>query len=171
MTNGGNILLSEILTRDDCAKCRICCSFDSTDLWETPVISECLAEQIVNSIFPLQEFIRTDDKILLKLNREPDEDLFYCTILDKNSGCKLGDKKPFECQIWPFRIMELNKLRVITVSPVCPVVLKKPLEDIMSLAKKLAPLIFNQANNCKSIIKPYIQGYPILIVETQKFEF
>jgi len=164
---GGNNLLRSILSLEECANCRICCSFDSSDLWETPVICKELADLIVKNIYPDQEFLPKDGDFLLKLDCEPDEDLYYCTMLDRECGCKLHDTKPFDCKIWPFRVMNFNDTRVITLSPVCPVMLKKPLDQLYYLAKELAPIIFNQADRFPSIVKPYIHGYPILFTEAK----
>lgn len=163
-------MLSKILSKEECAKCRLCCSFDSYDLWETPVITKNLASQILQEYLPQQEFVRRDDYFLLKMNKEPDEDLYYCSLLDHSNGCIMGDDKPFDCRIWPYRVMSLGFTRVITLSPVCPVVQTKPLEDIQALAKKLAPAIFEYADENPGAVKPYIDGYPIMVVEKPQRE-
>lgn len=158
-------MLSKILSREECAECRLCCSFDSYDLWETPVITKKLASQILQEYLPQQEFVRRDGHFLLKMDKEPDEDLYYCSLLDREKGCILGTDKPFDCQIWPFRVMSLGITRVITLSPVCPVVQKKPLCEIQALAKELAPAIFEYADENPTAVKSYIDGYPIMVVE------
>lgn len=62
--------------------------------------------------------------------------------------------------------MDLNGTKVITLSPVCPAVKKHPLEELTEFAEDLAPVIFNEAKINPQIIKPYINGYPILAVNT-----
>jgi len=163
-------MLRKILSREECAKCRICCSFDSYDLWETPVIPTKLASRILQDYRPEQEFIKKGDYFLFKMEKEPDIDLYYCSMLDQESGCTLGDDKPFDCKIWPFRIMALNDTRVITLSTVCPIVQKKPLEDIQAVAKELAPEIFKYADENPGSVKPYLSGYPIMVVEDKKYK-
>jgi len=160
-------MLNELLSKNECSKCKVCCLFDSYDLWETPVISDELADKILQEISPEQKFMKKDSHLLFKMEREPDEDLYYCPMLDKGKGCKLGDAKPFDCRIWPLRVMSFNDARVITISPICPVIFKKPLADILRIAKKLAPIIFSEADRSPAIIKPFIQGYPILVVESK----
>ncbi len=163
-------MLSKILSKEECAKCRLCCSFDSYDLWETPVITTKLASQILQEYLPQQEFVRRDGHFLLKMDKEPDADLYYCSLLDHNTGCILGSEKPFDCRIWPYRVMSLGIIRVITLSPVCPVVQTKPLKEIQDLAKELAPAIFEYADENPAAVKPYIDGYPIMVVEKPERE-
>lgn len=158
-------MLSELLSRDQCSVCKVCCSFDSYDLWETPVIAENLARKIVEEVRPQQQFIKRDGYFLLRLERELDCDLYYCTMLDRETGCVLGDEKPFDCRIWPFRIMLLNETRVISISPVCSNLHNKPLVELIATAENLAPRIFEEADKFPAIVKPYIHGYPILYVE------
>ena len=159
-------MLSKLLSCEGCAKCKICCSFDSYDLWETPIIADEKLEIIKREVsFPV-DFVTLGGVRLLRLNREPDEDLYYCSLLDKEKGCLLGKNKPFECSIWPLRVMRMeNSRRVITISPVCPTVMKVPLSTLLEIAEELSPTIFRYSDISPEIIKPYLVGYPILIVE------
>lgn len=154
-------MLSKLLSKSECAKCRICCSFDSTDLWETPVISDELKTRILDD-YPEMKFIPKNESYLFRMDKEPDEDLYYCSVLDHKIGCVLGDEKPFDCRIWPFRIMDFNGKLVITLSPVCPVMIKKPLDKLCELAKELAPVILDEAKQNPDIVKKYLPNYPIL---------
>lgn len=157
-------MLSKLLSKEECANCRICCSFDSTDLWETPVISPELRIRILDD-YPEMRFVTKGDSYLFRMDREPDCDLYYCSVLDRSKGCVLGDEKPFDCKIWPFRVMDFQGKRVITLSPVCPVVKTRPLEEICTVAKELAPTIFAEADKNPDIVKKYIPDYPIIITE------
>lgn len=128
-------------------------------------MSKKTADRILSEICPEQEFIPLDDYFIMKLKCDDATDMYYCTALDKNSGCLLDEDKPFDCKIWPFRVMLLENVRVITISPVCPVVIKKPLSALMDFAEKISAVIFAEAEKNPSMIKPYINGYPILAVE------
>lgn len=160
-------MLSKLLSKEDCKNCRICCSFDSFDIWETPVVSEQLRNRILDD-YPELRFIKKDDCYLFRMEKEPGEDLYFCSVLDRSKGCVLGDDKPFDCKIWPFRIMDLNGTRVITLSPVCPVMFSKPMDQLIELAKELAPVIFAEGDKQPAIVKKYISGYPIMAVEDKK---
>lgn len=163
-------MLSKILSREECAKCKICCCFDSYDLWETPIISQPLASKILQEYAPRQQFVKKDDYFLLKMEKEPEADLYYCSMLDHDKGCILGDEKPFDCKIWPLRIMNMEGKRVITLSPVCPTVFKKPIGDIMELAQELSEEIFKYADENPGAVKPYLKGYPVLVAEESKYK-
>ena len=158
-------MLSKILSKEECAKCKICCCFDSSDIWEAPVITKEKADEIVKSYNPSQKFVEKDNFSILHMDKEPDKDLYYCSMLDHTKGCKMEENKPFDCKIWPFRIMALNNTQVITLSPVCPVVKTRSLDELSAFAAELAPVIFAEAEKNPQIIKPYINGYPILAVK------
>ncbi len=160
-------MLSKLLSRKECAECRICCCFDSSDIWETPIIDS-ITQQKVKSINPNQEFLdfeNNKNSKLLKLKKQLDEDLYYCTLLDKNIGCKLGAEKPFDCRIWPFRVLKLDSRLVVGLSPVCPVVAKRPVEQVAEVARELAPMIFEYAKKNPDIVKEYKPEYTILVVD------
>lgn len=158
-------MLKNLLSKEECAECRICCSFDSYDLWETPIITRSKASQILQDYKPDQEFVKRDEHFLLKLKKEDDADLYYCSLLDHSKGCIMGSEKPFDCKIWPFRIMSLNGTNVITLSPVCPIVKIRPLTEIMKVCSEISGEIFEQAKKHPEFVKPYIDGYPIIKVE------
>lgn len=162
-------MLKKLLSSDECAKCKICCSFDSYDLWETPVITRDKANQIMQDFKPDQDFVKKDDHFLLKMKKEPEVDLYYCSLLDHEKGCILGSEKPFDCRIWPFRIMALNDTKVITLSPICPVVSKRPIEEIMKVCAEISDEIFAEAKEHPEYVKPYLSGYPIIAVEKKNF--
>lgn len=155
-------MLSEILSKEECAKCRICCCFDDSDLWEAPVISDALAKELAD-----MEFTSLAGGRILKMPKtlDGDEELYYCTLLDKEKGCVLGDKKPFDCRIWPLRVMRFEGKRVIALSPVCPVVQTRPVGKIAEVARKLSKRIFDEANKNPDIVKDYEAGYVILVTE------
>ncbi|MFR2154515.1 MAG: hypothetical protein ACLS48_07625 [[Eubacterium] siraeum] len=43
-------MLTEILSREACAKCRVCCVFDKDDIWEIPCYSAETAEYIKRTL-------------------------------------------------------------------------------------------------------------------------
>ena len=149
-------MLSKILSKEECAKCRICCCFDSYDIWETPYISPTLASKILQEYAPKQEFIKKENHFLFKM--------------DKEQSCILGDDKPFDCRIWPLRVMALNETKVITLSPVCPTMNEKSIKELTKTANELADQIFEYADENPEAVKPYLDGYPILVVEGKKYK-
>lgn len=157
-------MLKKLLSREECAKCKICCSFDDYDIWETPIIDEKLKVKVLK-LNPEQKFVTKGSSSILRMEKDVQEDLYFCSLLDRQKGCMLGDEKPFDCRIWPFRVMRLDKRLVITLSPVCPVVQTRPLSLIKEVCDELAPVIYAQAQKNPDIVKNYIENFPILNVK------
>ena len=158
-------MLKNILSGSDCASCKICCIFDKYDIWETPVLDEKLKD-LVSERFPEVSFVKKGDGWIFRMEEAEDE-LYYCPMLDNRTGCRLGDDKPFDCRIWPYRIMSLGGKRVISMASICPTMYRKPLEELCGELDKngLADKIFAHADKYPEIVKPYEDGYPILKVE------
>ncbi|MCM1578320.1 MAG: hypothetical protein NC078_05930 [Ruminococcus sp.] len=159
-------MLKKILSPESCAKCRICCIFDKYDVWETPVITEELREKISEK-FPALKYATKGGAFIFDMREtyNSEKELFTCPALDPQKGCTLGDIKPFDCKIWPYRIMELGGELVISVASICPEMYRKPLcELVKTLEDGLGERIFREAESHPEMIKPYEQGYPVLMV-------
>lgn len=161
-------MLKNILSGSDCANCKICCIFDKYDLWETPVLDDELKAKTAER-FPDASFVRKGDGWIFRMS-EAEDGLYYCPMLDSKTGCKLGDEKPFDCRIWPYRIMSLGGSRVISIASICPTMYKKPLEELCAELERdgLGEKIFAFADAHPYIVKPYEDGYPILKVEKSR---
>ncbi len=157
-------MLKNILKSSDCASCRLCCVFDKYDIWETPVLDDEL-KNFVSERYPETAFVKKGGGWIFRMN-EAEDGLYYCPMLDPSSGCMLGDGKPFDCRIWPYRIMTLGGHRVISIASICPSMYKKPLSELCEELEKdgLAEKIAAFADARPDIVKPYENGYPILKV-------
>ena len=84
----------------------------------------------------------------------PDEEV-PCPFLDKEQGCILPPElKPFDCSIWPFRAVRVNKQTAVALTPTCPVFNKAPKEKLISLLQSgLGQKIIDYANENPDIIK------------------
>ncbi|MDE6592432.1 MAG: hypothetical protein K2K57_05130 [Oscillospiraceae bacterium] len=160
-------MLKKILSPESCAKCRVCCIFDKYDVWETPVISKELREKI-SEVSPGLKFASKGNAFIFNMEEcwDEKEELFTCPALDPQKGCTLGDLKPFDCKIWPYRIMRLGNDLVISIASICPEMYSKPLSELTGMLEGgLAEEIFREAALHPEMIKPYEQGYPILKVK------
>jgi Fe-S-cluster containining protein len=165
--------LGQLVTFDDCNRCRLCCWFTRYDIWETPVITDEL-KALINEKYPETEFItKGNDASLFIMKESPFRDekflhltdsmIYYCPCLGEN-GCRLGNEKPFECSIWPYRIMSQDSKLLISLSCLCKPMCNNSLESIMEhLTSGLAKEISDYAKIHPGIIKEYNDGYPILM--------
>lgn len=157
--------LKKILLSESCGKCRVCCGFTKDDIWEIPLVFKenrgAVEEKLGVVLSP-----RGDEYVF---DMEFDGDISYCPALSDN-GCMLGELKPFDCAIWPFRVNALDDMRVITVSPVCETVSSLPLKTLSDFVNEdgFADALFAEAKKHPDMVKPYIDGYPILAVENIK---
>ena len=89
---------------------------------------------------------------------DSERELFICPALDPDKGCTLGDNKPFDCKIWPYRIMEFNGVRVISVASICPDMYAKPLDKLVGeLENGLADKIFAEAESPTNRDIPFLK--------------
>lgn len=157
--------LKKILSSESCGKCRVCCGFTRDDIWEIPLVFKedrrAVEEKLGVELSPRGgEFV---------FDMEFDGDISYCPALSDN-GCVLGELKPFDCAVWPFRVNMLGNTRVITVSPVCETVFSLPLKALSDFVNEdgFADALFAEARKHPDMVKPYIDGYPIMAVEKIK---
>ena len=166
-------MLSSILSKSDCVECKFCCRFRRQSLWETPVFYEEDIEKI-KSLFPEVKFreINTADNSRTITDEakskvytfdiydkykttDPDEEA-PCPFLDTKHGCKLpAELKPFDCKIWPLRVVKLPEPAVV-LTPTCPAINKVPFEKVQALAESgLGKTILEYASKHPQMIKPY----------------
>ncbi len=159
-------MLKKILSNKKCAECRLCCVFDRYDVWETPVFTEETKNLLIEKR-PDTQFITKDGGYLFRVNELVDNELFYCPALDNETGCILGDDKPFDCRIWPYRIMKIGDRRAITIAPICDELFNRPISELVKFLKdELAEKIFEYADTHPEIVKEYDDMYPVLMFES-----
>lgn len=137
-------MLSKILSKSECAACKFCCSFRRQSLWETPV-------------FEWRERLN----LLPKYKTDDPEEEVPCPYLVDGTGCSLSDdKKPFDCKIWPLRVIKNanNELQIV-LEPTCPAISKLPLEQVRSFVN----------SDLKEKILSYTSEHPEIVKENSDF--
>ena len=157
-------MLGKILKKEDCAACRFCCSFRRTSLWETPIftkenidaikINPSLDKSVLNVIekdgycfakYDLSGQYKTGDS---------DEEV-PCPYLGEN-GCILSDdEKPWDCKIWPLRVMNKDGEIVVALTPTCPSINRLEFAYVKDFV----------SSNLKKDITEYAAAHPFLIKE------
>lgn len=165
-------MLSKILKKEDCAKCRFCCSFRRTSLWETPIFTEENINAIKSSSYDasvLNEFLSdnityaTYDLSDKYLTSDSEEEV-PCPYLDQSSGCILSDEeKPWDCKIWPLRVTQKKEGRiVVALTPTCPSINKLGIEKVCDFVDdNLKKELVNYATAHPYLIKDFRDGWHI----------
>ena len=151
-------MLKKILKEDVCAKCRICCSFVESDSWETPVFT---SDNIVYD----KNFKEYGKYHTLNFHFKDDKQILLCPKLDENTGCVLNDEdKPFDCKIWPLRIMKMNDKIVLALAKVCnELKIEKKEKIIEILDEGLRNEILKRIED-EDMVKEYDSSYDIIEV-------
>ena len=104
-------------------------------------------------------------KLLHKYCTQDSEEEAACDYLDEHKGCILSQEdKPFDCKIWPLRIMRKGDRLVIALTPTCPSIGREPSEELKELVNNgLGEVIYNYAKENPFIIKEYKEGFPIIM--------
>lgn len=157
-------MIKKILKNSSCAECRMCCIFDRYDIWETPIFDSDTMNAVLK-LFPDAKFHKKGNGFILDAGEISGEDIFSCPALTEN-GCILGDNKPFDCRIWPFRIMRKDGRRVIAVSSLCENVYGQSHESLIDfLNEGLAEKIFAYADEFPEAVHEFYDNYAVLLSE------
>ncbi len=160
-------MLSEVLSKSTCAQCKFCCSFRRQSLWETPLFDDetiqKLSDENEYNVTGCFKNRQTQLDHLYK-TADPEEEV-PCTFLDPQKGCILkGEDKPFDCSIWPLRIMRKDGRLVIALTPTCPAIGAAPNEKMTALVKDgLGQKIYDYALSHPYIVKDYRDGFPVIL--------
>lgn len=157
-------MLSNILSKEECASCRFCCSFRRQSAWETPLFTKEKIDELKKKYgeFDVKKY---GDSYTLELSNiyktDSEDEEAPCPFLDVQKGCILSEEdKPFDCKIWPLRVMENNGRRQIVLTPTCPSINKKPVDEVKKMVKGgLAQKIFEYADNMPDMVKEYRESY------------
>ncbi len=86
-----------------------------------------------------------------------------CPYLNPKSGCTLdSNDKPFDCKIWPLRLMRNGDEIVIALSPICPALPISKREEIVELLDSgLRKEILKHVDE-SDLIKEYRSDWTIL---------
>ena len=135
-------MLKSVLKSEQCAKCKICCSFLKSDVWEAPDFTR----NVLN-----EDSFKNDSEILL------------CPALDECKGCTMGKDKPFDCSIWPLRPFYIEGRVRIGVAEICPELGRDNDGKLIDLLENgLYDKILSAIKKDKSLVKNHPEGYRII---------
>lgn len=164
-------MLSAILKKETCADCRFCCVFRRCSLWETPLFTKENIEAIKADPALDPDVLLADESgdyagydLSDKYLTEDTEEEAPCPYLGEK-GCVLSDEeKPWDCKIWPLRVMKKTDGEVVVaLTPTCPHINKLDLNTVRDFVKgNLKDELLNYADAHPYLIKEYREGYPVM---------
>ena len=162
-------MLSKILSKETCGQCRFCCAFRRCSLWETPyfekkVVDKYSGHELVFNTFKMNDLEYGMLNYEGKYHTNDSEEEAKCGFLCSETGCVLNDEeKPFDCKIWPLRIMRKDEKLVIALTPTCPAINKYSSMDMKNFVEEgIGDVIYEYAMAHPYIIKEYRDGFPVL---------
>jgi hypothetical protein len=159
-------MLKEVLSPDDCAVCGFCCSFRRQSLNLTPCFAkETLGE--IRRLYPEARFrdlpngaVTIDISDNYRTNDSEEEAL--CPFNRK--GCILpGHLKPFDCELWPFRLMRGEDCLMLALVPTCPHIKKNDGEKLRAAALSAAKAAVKYAETVPEIVIDYRADYEVIL--------
>lgn len=161
-------MLSKFISKEDCASCRFCCSFRRCSLWETPIFTrenlEELPESVCLNTFEDENMIYGTYDLSSKYTTQDSEEEVPCPFLNPDTGCTLNAKaKPWDCSIWPLRVMKKDNSTVIALTPTCPTMNKTNIDELREYVNtNLREDLIEYANSHPYLIKEYHEGFIII---------
>lgn len=152
-------MLKGVLDKSTCAKCKFCCGFDKEDSWEIPVINEALADELRN------KGIKIDNvNGCYKYNLEFEgNEIKYCPFLDEKTGCTLdNENKPFDCKIWPLRVMKKGNKKVLAIAKTCPAFSVTKADLLRLISERLLEEIKEHISKNPYVINELKEDYEVL---------
>lgn len=159
-------MLKAVLSPSDCARCGFCCSFRRQSLNLTPCFAkETVAE--IGRLYPEARFktlangaITIDIADNYCTNDSEEEVLCYFN----RKGCILPQHlKPFDCKLWPFRLMKGGNGLVLALVPTCPWIEKSDLSKLRATALTVAKEAMEYARTHPEVVIEYRTDYQIVI--------
>ena len=158
-------MLGELLSPSDCATCGYCCSFRKKSLNLTPHFAKETIDEITR-LFPEARFKSLPDGIVTidldDMYQTDDEDEEVLCPFNK-TGCILPDHlKPFDCKLWPFRLMKNGADLSLALVPSCSYIKIDDRQKLKTVAQKVAKEAVGYAKDHPEIIIDFREDYQII---------
>ncbi len=140
-------MLTNIISSADCASCKLCCNFLRSSAWETPALDKELVFLLQEEGIPLVQRPDGSTSFYLHYCSESENETALCPMLSPLTGCSLPRRmRPFECRIWPLRLMKQSGHLVIGLYKYCPALDEERRLALVELAcTKLLPYLLEYA--------------------------
>lgn len=157
-------MLTGIFSPQLCAQCKLCCNFHRSSAWETPALEPAQIFHMHELCVPLEERRDGTTSFYLHFHSNDSDEVANCPLLDPNSGCMLPrDERPFECRIWPVRVMRESSTLVIGIYRACPAITEESFEKLKKhTLENLLPEILAYAKRNPRAVREFNTAYQII---------
>ncbi len=157
-------MLTEIFTPSDCAACKLCCNFHRSSAWETPALENELIYLLQEEGVPLQKRQDGSTSFYLYFCTDSENEVADCPMLNSETGCTLPrELRPFECRIWPLRLMKHSTKLVIGLYKNCPALKNDTLDKLVHFATgKLLPVLLDYAKKHPYSVRELNPAYSVI---------
>lgn len=157
-------MLTDIFTPADCAACKLCCNFHKSSAWETPALEKELIYLLQEEGVPLEKREDGSTSFYLHFCNNSENEVADCPMLNSEIGCTLPrELRPFECRIWPLRLMKQSSHLVIGLYKNCPALNDETLQRLVHYATtQLLPTLKNYAEQHPLSVREMNSAYTII---------
>ena len=157
-------MLTHLFTPDQCARCKLCCNFHRSTAWETPSLEPETAAALHAAGVPLQQRDDASCTFCLTFHTHDPEETANCPMLDPEKGCTLPrEQRPFECRIWPLRLMKGTQGLSLGLYMGCPALTPDVRRKLTTEATgPLLPMLQAYAKKHPAAVRPEDPAYTII---------
>lgn len=157
-------MLTNIINSSDCSACKLCCNFLRSSAWETPALDKELIFLLQEEGIPLVKRPDGSTSFFLHYCTESENEEALCPMLSTQTGCTLPrELRPFECRIWPLRLMMLSGHLVLGLYKNCPALDDERRSALVELAStKLLPGLLEYAKTHPLAVRDFNASYDII---------
>jgi hypothetical protein len=152
-------MIGAILSRAICAQCKVCCRYTDDDVWDAPGFTQTELTRVLEFI---NDAVYNNSRGLFFLHMPKDGNGEYTCPLLRDTGCLLGDNKPFKCAIWPLYVVNYNENLALVVSSECPSVYQLQNQDIINQLGETISHIYKIVLRFPELIEPFRPQFRII---------
>ncbi len=151
-------MIGAILRRDICAQCKVCCKYTDNDVWDAPGFTQ--AELTRATKFIDNTIYKDHGLFFLKMAKDRNGE-YVCPLLS-NTGCLLGDNKPFKCAIWPLYVVTYSEKLALVLSNECPTVSQLQNQDIIEQLGETISHIYKVIQAFPELVEPFRPQFRVI---------
>lgn len=157
-------MLTHIFSPTDCASCKLCCHFHRRSAWETPSLNSELIYLLQEECVPMHQRPDGSTTFYLHFCTDSENETADCPMLNRETGCTLPrELRPFECRIWPLRLLRKNNQLVIGLYENCPALQNGSLDELVKFATgEFLTELLEHAKRFPKCVREYHDDYRII---------